>query len=89
MEALSSAVGKLPACPQRGRSAAQTCWARKQRDGLMQEFLLSTLLWYMGHGSPEQNFYVPTETAPREHFCTEICILQAAGEAFLGEGALS
>lgn len=47
----------------------------------LQEFLLSTLLWHMGHGSPEQNFCVPTETAPTEHFCTEICILQAAGEA--------
>lgn len=32
-------------------------------------------------GSLEQNFCVPTETAPTEHFCPEICILQAAGEA--------
>lgn len=49
--------------------------------GALQEFLLSTLLWHWGHGSPEQNFRIPTETAPTERFCTEICILQAAGEA--------
>lgn len=49
--------------------------------GALQEFLLSTLLWHMGHVSPEQNFCIPTETAPAEHFCTEICILQAAGKA--------
>lgn len=29
----------------------------------------------------EQNFCVPTETALTQHFCTEICILQAAGDA--------
>lgn len=37
VEALAPAVGKLPACPQRGHQgqllSAQTCWARKQRDG--------------------------------------------------------
>lgn len=53
----------------------------REMAGALQEFLLSTLLWHWGHGSPEQNFRVPTETAPTERFCTEICILQAAGEA--------
>lgn len=35
-----------------------------------------------GHGTREQNAkYVHTETALVEHFCTDICILQGAGEA--------
>lgn len=34
----------------------------------LQGFLIFTLLWHMGHGSPEQNFCVPTETAAMECF---------------------
>lgn len=81
---VSAAVCKLPACPQPAAQqghrvwlpAAQACWARKQRHGLVYCRKPSKPSSYgtQGHGSWEQNAKrIHAETALMEHFCTDIC----------------
>ena len=92
---VSAALGKLSACPQpaaqRGHrvqlSAVQAPWDGK-RDGLMscRKPCKPSSYGMQGHGSWEQNaMCVHTEIALTEHFHTDICISQGAGDA-LGTG---